>query len=305
MEKKPPHDSAYKYLFSNRRVFHELLTSFVPEAFVRDIRLEDLHTVDKSFVSEEFINRESDIIYRVKRGKREVYIYILLEFQSTLDKFMAARLLSYIMRLYESFLINSKAGKLPAIFPIVLYNGFEQWRVPDNIADLIEHTIGDYYIPRFRFFRIIEKDIPDDVLFKLGNLIAAVVYLEKQRNASKLSKAIAKIVEMIKYENLVDVKQFTKWAVRMLSFKDKDVLIEEIRDNTEVKPMLTQLAEQLRAEGEAKGEARGEARGKVIGEAKGKLEKARETAKKMREKNFPIEEIIELTGLSRKEIEEL
>jgi predicted transposase YdaD len=46
--------------------------------------------VDKSFISEEFTKRKSDLIYRVKRGDREVYIYILIEFQSTPDKTIAA-----------------------------------------------------------------------------------------------------------------------------------------------------------------------------------------------------------------------
>ena len=101
---------------------------------------DDLYPVDKSFISEEFTKRESDLIYRVKRGDREVYIYILIEFQSTPDKTIAARTLSYIMRLYETILQTSRAGKLPAIFPIVLYNGEDEWSAPDNIADLIEQT---------------------------------------------------------------------------------------------------------------------------------------------------------------------
>ena len=104
MDKPRPSDSAYKYLFSNKRIFHQLLTSFVPEEFVKGLSPDDLYPVDKSFISEEFTKRESDLIYRVKRGDREVYIYILIEFQSTPDKTIAARTLSYIMRLYETIL---------------------------------------------------------------------------------------------------------------------------------------------------------------------------------------------------------
>lgn len=51
----------------------------------------------------------------------------------------------------------------------------------------------------------------------------------------------------------------------------------------------------------AEGEAIGEARGRAEGEA----EKSKEIAKKMKAKNMPIEEIVELTGLTKEEIEKL
>ena len=37
----------------------------------------------------------------------------------------------------------------------------------------------------------------------------------------------------------------------------------------------------------------------------GKTEKAKQIAKKMKDKNMPIDEIVELTGLTKKEIEQL
>ena len=56
-------------------------------------------------------------------------------------------------------------------------------------------------------------------------------------------------------------------------------------------------------------EERGEARGKIIGREEGKKEgekqKQIEIAKKMLNKNKPIEEIIEFTGLTKEEIERL
>ena len=79
-------DSAYKYLFSNKKIFHELITSFIDEEFIKNIKLDDIEQVDKTFVTDEFIQRESDIIYKVRMDNDEIYIYILLEFQSTVDK---------------------------------------------------------------------------------------------------------------------------------------------------------------------------------------------------------------------------
>lgn len=55
------------------------------------------------------------------------------------------------------------------------------------------------------------------------------------------------------------------------------------------------------AEGKAAGEAAGEAAGRAAGEAAGKAEVAR----KMKELNFPVEDIARATGLSKEEIEAL
>ncbi len=82
-DRRKNHDSAYKYLFKGRHIFLQLLQSFVKEDFVQGLREEDLELVDKSFVSEQLLDRESDLLYRITKAGRQHYVYILLEFQST------------------------------------------------------------------------------------------------------------------------------------------------------------------------------------------------------------------------------
>ena len=106
------YDNAYKYLFSNKRIFLQLLKSFVDEDFVKEITLENIELLEKSFVSDEFLARESDIIYKIKLKDSEVYIYILLEFQSTVDKTIPVRMLLYLLQFYDLLLRNSQEGLL-------------------------------------------------------------------------------------------------------------------------------------------------------------------------------------------------
>ena len=40
--RRRPHDSAYKYLFSSRRVVHQFLTRFVDEQFTRGLTPDDV-----------------------------------------------------------------------------------------------------------------------------------------------------------------------------------------------------------------------------------------------------------------------
>jgi hypothetical protein len=191
------YDNAYKYLFKNKRIFYQLITSFVKEDFVKEITLENIELVDKSFVSEEFLARESDVIYRINLKARDVYIFILLEFQSTVDKTIPVRMFSYLFQFYDLLQRESQKGKLPSIFPLLLYNGLEDWTIPTNIKDLIDHQIPEKYIPNFEYYLIVEKDIPDEVLEKLHNLVSAIIFLEKRRDERGLKEAIKKVIGMI------------------------------------------------------------------------------------------------------------
>ena len=133
------HDSGYKKLFSNKVIFRQLMETFVTEDWVKDLDFSSCETVDKSFVSDHYKETESDLIYRLKLRDKEVYIFILMEFQSTVDRFMALRLLNYITNFYMDYIgSEEKVNMLPAIFPILLYNGESKWTAPVKLGDLVE-----------------------------------------------------------------------------------------------------------------------------------------------------------------------
>ena len=64
------------------------------------------------------------------------------------------------------------------------------------------------------------------------------------------------------------------------------------------------MAEGL-AEGEAKGKAEGLAEGQAKGKAEGLAEGKTEIATNLLKKDYSIEEIVEITGLTKEEIEKL
>ncbi|TVQ22278.1 MAG: hypothetical protein EA383_15735 [Spirochaetaceae bacterium] len=196
-ELRRSHDSAWKYLFSSPKVVHQLLTRFVDDEVFSGVTVEDITPFDKSFVSDEFLDRESDVIYRVRSGDRDVYIYVLIEFQSTVDKSIPIRMLHYILGLYDQFYRTSQAGKLPAVFPILLYNGNERWTVPRNVRELIEPAIAERYIPSFEYYPIIEQDISDETLERIHGILAAVMYLDKRRDDTELRAAIDRVIDLL------------------------------------------------------------------------------------------------------------
>ena len=67
-----------------------------------------------------------------------------LEFQSTVDRLMAARLITYNGVLYEDLHRAKEIGPddpLPPVLPIVLYNGAEPWTAKTDLADLIAPSL--------------------------------------------------------------------------------------------------------------------------------------------------------------------
>ncbi|WP_148087268.1 Rpn family recombination-promoting nuclease/putative transposase, partial [Pigmentiphaga humi] len=68
-----------------------------------------------------------DMLWRVRSRHGDwVYVYLLLEFQSRSDPYMALRALTYVGLEYEDILRHKGAqgdGRLPPMLPIVLYNG--------------------------------------------------------------------------------------------------------------------------------------------------------------------------------------
>jgi len=174
------HDSGYKKLFSNKTIFRQLMESFVREGWVQEIDFTTSETLDKSFVSSHYKETESDLIYKVKFMGKDLYVYILMEFQSTVDHFMALRFINYMTNFYMDYVNNNKGiEKLPPIFPILLYNGEEEWTAPVTLSELIEGSelLGEFET-RFKYFKIVENEFGIEELLKIGNIVSILFLTE-------------------------------------------------------------------------------------------------------------------------------
>ena len=198
------HDNRYKKLFSNPILFRELVESFVDREFVKDLDFSTLRDARKSFVSERFQSKESDIIYQINYRGKEAYIFLLIEFQSTVDKYMALRILRYILEFYDDIITNDKndSDKLPPVFPILLYNGDFKWTAPTQIRGLIEcGGIDHAYLPDFEYFKICENEFRHEDLLKIKNAVSAIFYLENS-DPIELAENFGKIVDLISTEKI-------------------------------------------------------------------------------------------------------
>ena len=72
-------------------------------------------------------------------------------------------------------------------------------------------------------------------------------------------------------------------------------------ENTSMCEAIRQMVD----EGIMLGEKRGEKRGEERGEKRGEMQKTLAIARRMLEKNYPMEQVVDLTMLTKQEVEEL
>lgn len=174
----------------------DLLRGFVHEAWVAELDFASLEKVSGSYVADDLREREDDVIWRVRWGKDWLYVYLLLEFQSTIDRFMAVRVLVYLGLLYQDLIRSGQLtadGRLPPVLPIVLYNGNKRWNAPEEVGELIVPVPGglERYRPQFRYFLLDEGRFSDAELASLRNLSAALFRLENSRTPHDIEQVLA------------------------------------------------------------------------------------------------------------------
>ncbi len=80
------HDHAYRLLFAHARMVRDLLEGFLGGAWQAELDLSSLDRVNSHYVSEDLRVRQGDMVWRVRwRGR---WLYVLLEFQSSVDAHM-------------------------------------------------------------------------------------------------------------------------------------------------------------------------------------------------------------------------
>jgi len=170
--------------------------------------------------------RESraDIIYRVKN---ENIYFILLEFQSTEDKKMSYRLLSYILEIWRKY---GKSGELPIVIPCVLYTGNKIWEVKTlrslfNVSNEIKK-----YIPDFEYILIDVNRYSDEELIKTANLVSSVVYMAKAKDKKEVVEKLKNIIDLISKLEKKEQDEFIKWA-EVMFFKSDNAVYDYIKEN--------------------------------------------------------------------------
>jgi predicted transposase YdaD len=328
-----PHDKGYKYVLKSKKEFLELLKGFIKEQWVETIREDQIVRIDKTFIDTHFQTKEADIVYKYTNANTDTIFYILLEHQSTVDKKMMFRLLTYMVEIWRDYLNEKKFSialakddvqgdnefSIPAIIPIVLYTGSTKWTAATQFKEIIKEA--DKYrehILNFKSLMIDTGNIADEEFLKQESVIAFVLYLDKVNTLGEFFEKYRKV--RMSYAKLTEEEKrmLNKWTKDILLERfDKKTkkVIEEIldeKDPSEVMKMMTNLErviekefEQRYVDGMEYGEKKGIEKGIKLEKEKTLLEKEKSLLEKEKalfnlySKGFPLEQIAESFELSK------
>ena len=241
-----------------------------------------------SFIGRELQQRHGDLIWRVRfRDDRWLYLVLLLEFQATVEPAMAVRILEYTALLYRRLVAHGvlrEHGSLPPMLPVVLYNGRRRWTAPVEVTNLLAagSEVLAPYQPSQRYYvldvaRAADADLP------AGNLVSALIGLEKTRDAAGLREALKALSSLLRQQKDDALTQaFVTWLHQGLrhagrlpadgenplaQLQETQTMLEET-----VREWTREWLEQGRAQGIEQGLAQGIEQGRAQGIEQGRAQ---------------------------------
>jgi len=233
------HDKGYKRILSKKENFLKFLNRFVKKGWIDSIDPDDLELIDKEFIPKDFREKSADIIYKAKINGKEVYFYIILELQSSVDFSMPFRLLVYVTELKKRLFMNAdkdfrvtKGYKMPCVIPIVLYNGREKWTVPKSYKEYQEYSeVFKDNVLNFKYILVSLRGMSTKGLLKNADLISSIFAIDKTDDQKAIIKTLLAVLKMFNKFSIQEQVDFVDWL--------RDVLLSKYQDATQVEDVVT------------------------------------------------------------------
>ncbi len=179
-------DRFFQDYFGNAEASRGVLQCMAPEELDSVALWHEMELIRGSWIAPNLQWRANDLFWRVPlKGGGEVYFYVLWEHQTQVDKWIALRLLVYMVLAWWSMMKRdeSKPKKnLPLILPVVLYQGEEEWNfsacfsglldwlpfVDEELREILERKTPEFEFEVMPLMDMPEADLPQDLLSHVG-----------------------------------------------------------------------------------------------------------------------------------------
>jgi predicted transposase/invertase (TIGR01784 family) len=263
-------------LFSHAELVQELLEAFAPPGVSELLDYTTLRLENGNYVTPAMKPRADDVVWSVELQGRRIYLYLLLEFQSTPDDAMPARMLQYVAALYDH-LLRSKAvditDGLPPVLPIVLYNGDARWRQSSELYNLIRvhPQVLKAFQPRLKFWLLDQGAFAAAELEDMHRVVAAIFCFEHTPNTAAAKRAIRNLADAVAqspFKQRID-RVVTRWIKHRLQSKMPGLAVPDAEELTKGMEMLETNIDRWEAQAIAKGMQQGVLQGMQQGMQKG------------------------------------
>jgi hypothetical protein len=273
------YDALYHRLFSYPLMMEHLVREFVPDAMAAGLRFERMERVNAKAHAEaldgESYRREGDVIWRLPiEGGLDLYLYLLLEFQSRIDWWMAVRTQIYEGLLWQQLIAERKlkpGDRLPPVLMVVLYNGETRWNAPVDTAALValpqQSSLWPWQ-PQIRYHLLDMAAVASGLPVERDSVTALLFRLEQNHPPEALGALIGEVIGWFRrhpgHEDLM--RLFGELVHQAIAGLGASVPTAE--ELTAMQTVMSRLAEtwkrQYLAEGRAEGEVKGESKALVL-----------------------------------------
>ena len=316
MDIQNPHDKFFKSVISQSEYAGQLISMNVPKEISVQLDWKRLRQMPGSFIDKGYKESFTDALFSIPyRGKEEdVLIGVLVEHKSYPDPKVFSQLLRYQSNIYSSM------GKMPILLQL-FYHGKEKWNLPLSFFESLDLKSEDRELFRgnvldFRYQLIdVSSEEYNNLNFSLE--IRSILYtlkniwhLHKREYIRAFSHEFLSKLRRTDYELYKKIVDYW-WG--FVSIEPEEILkhISQKEENI-MKSTMTQLLERGRADGIETGIEKGIERGIKKGRAegietgikKGRAEGKLEAARTMLRKGYALTDIIEITGLTAKQLKD-
>lgn len=288
-----PHDKIFKIVLSEKRQVVELLNRVLKLS--EELTKEDIEKYNTEHIDYMFQGSESDIVYRMK----EKEVFFLIEHQQKIDYSMPKRILEYEVEIIKEAVkgkkMTKKDHKLPTVIPIVIYTGSGKWNVEKYIKECQEKLSGTDSIKLGEYYVVDVNDYTNEELKKDKWFLSKMLLLEKLKKEEDIFNMLSQTIreEDDDEENRNTLKRIIAFILyEKLDSKNRQELLKKIEEGGE-KDMVLEV---IRKENEKQ---------RKEGRKEGRIETLKEFISNMTKRNMTIDEIQEITGISKDELEQI
>lgn len=223
-----------------------------------------------SYLDERTRSFYTDLLFSAKVHGEDIYLYLLLEHQTAVDRFQPVRMGSYLFGIWNDLIKKKELpqeGELPLIIPVVLHQG-ARWTGPKRVSELLARpenagaeALESFrrWTPDFEFelIELPERDLEEIRGHIIGRVALGVMQAASQDRAAEFFEEYERLLEeMLRQPDTMGILRLLYTYATQVS-DDRERVMEVFRElpNRILRNVAMSVAEELRAEGRVEGMA--------------------------------------------------
>ena len=283
------HDPTYRQIFSHPIIARMLLEDFIGAEHLGALDFGQMVRQETTFIAEALSKQQSDMLWKIKRiGELEqtepAELFVLIEFQSTVDQHMPSRVVSYAslvgMNVAREQPRAAAQGRAPAIISIVIYNGAARWSAKTSMEAMIglpAHSPLLPFVTKLHYHLVDVGRLSQKTLRRSETILSALFQIERTRSVRQLKKLVQQLAALLKGDHMTLVRRdVLMWLREAFRGKNITLQLKQVNAILQEENMLAQKIEKWFQEAEERGKLEGQLEGKLEGKIEGKIEGKRE-----------------------------